>query len=349
MASRYFILILLFLLSNLTILAQQKELNVVSYSQSKCQGVERSCVVQPRIIEQTISGDTLKTIIGVISNCSGISRVFAYSTDGALWLYYTQGTTKKDTAVNGEVTIVQSSSRCECCFEFTFYTSGIERLPTATFVNYKELKFHPNKYQVTPVQFNIYQGDTVNYIDKFGRKQGKWLSTTISDIRHEFDSINFIGYYVDSYVKQCDFKTYFKNGKIEFEKKQTNFSYFTSTEYDEDGTIKVKNIASGDLVNISRIYYYKNGNIQSFSNSDTFRLYYENGQVKKEDFLKSRNDHLKSTYHYDNGKIMAKRYRFYGNKTDIYYKWRCYNKKGRRTSLKRLVKQGYLTKKDIQS
>lgn len=355
----------LFLLvfSSLISFGQNTKLAVVGVHQSKCQQQQAHCRLQPRIVTQILRNDTLTTTIGVIENCAGISEVKAFLNKDSLKLYYTVGTRKYDTLPNGTIRITKSAARCDCCFEFTFRTIGLKDIPHNTTINDSIIKPYPEKYKIFPIKFDLIKNDTFNYTDKYGRKQGKWLIPEDDfDYDQGVDSIYYDGFYHNGYLIRCNFRRYFKNGKIAHVLTHTSDRDFSSTNYYETGTIESEWIQNELGSNTYQLFYpnkqlksseietdsfkealefFENGRLKKIKNNFSEREYYSNGTLKKEVLFGKQPDKIWAKYYYSNGKIMAIEYKkIKKGKKSI--KWKCYDQNGQRIPRDILVQKGYL-------
>jgi hypothetical protein len=67
--------------------------------------------------------------------------------------------------------------KCRCLFDLT-YTVKIpgNNLGNLNFqINGKSINLSNEKYRTYPTEFELFQGDTINRIDKYGMRQGYWL------------------------------------------------------------------------------------------------------------------------------------------------------------------------------
>jgi len=133
---------------------------------------------------------------------------------------------------------------------------------------------------ISAQKFEIYQGDTINYIDQNNNKQGLWIFFNDS----YNGKISQKGFYKDN-KKDDLWTTYFPDGQA-----KTEIYFKENRQY---GSVKV---------------YYANGNIQEQGYwkmnkwVGEYTYYYENGKVKYywffDDDGKRTGD---QTYYYDNG------------------------------------------------
>jgi len=133
-------------------------------------------------------------------------------------------------------------------------------------------------------EFEIYEGDTINYIDKNNMKQGVWFF--FND--NYTNKISQKGFYEDD-KKNGLWETFFIDGKT-----KSQITFKNNRQY---GSIKI---------------YYPNGNIQEdgfwkinkWVNEYTY--YYDNGQIKYHWFFDDAGKRTgQQDYYYDNGQTQV--------------------------------------------
>lgn len=98
---------------------------------------------------------------------------------------------------------------CSCCYEFTYEIKGVTNDKLKITFKGKEIKQSDEKYKISPVQFKVVKGDTLNYIDKNGFMQGIWVIDPDTLIRKRYFE------YADNWrIKSVNL---FPNGQIESE------------------------------------------------------------------------------------------------------------------------------------
>lgn len=343
--------------------SQNINLKVVDIYQSKCEQAQAHCQLQPRIVKQFLIKDTLVTTIGVIENCSGISEVKATINKDTIHFTYVIGKRKYDTLPNGTIRITKSAARCNCCFEFTFRTLSLNYLPKTTTINDSVISPYPDKYKIFPIQFDLIKNDTFNYIDKYGRKQGKWLIPDENfDYEPSIDSIYFSGIYQDGNLFHCEFRRYYINGILAQIHTQTSVREFSITDFYETGTISSQWIEHKSGASIFQEFYlnkqlktsliesdsfreflefFENGSLKKIKNNFSEREYYSNGALKKEVLYGKQPDKIWAKYYYSNGKIMALQYKKHKHDKET-IKWKCFDQNGQRIPRDILVQKGYL-------
>jgi hypothetical protein len=322
--------------------SQNIELPVINVYQSECDRFADITRIQKRIISQRMNNDTLTVLFGTIENCAGIYDVKSYLICDTLKFEYRIGIPSSEIAENGDNYV--SVANCDCCFEFTFEVQGLKYSPKVIKLFDSIMIFYPDKYKIYPVKFDLINNDTVNYIDKYGLKQGKWLKT---DCDVKADSIYFVGYYIDNELKSCFLNAFNKNGKLIYEDNQTDYNVSVSKSYFENGDISEQWIDNDSAGFISYSFYpnkhlkrvkiknknfegetdyYESGILEKITNEisteelnengewkQTFinssrKEFYENGILKIEYFDSERTDNIWKKIYYDNGNLMAIKY-----------------------------------------
>ncbi len=129
--------------------------------------------------------------------------------------------------------------------------------------------------------FEIYKGDTVNMVDKEGKRQGKWIF-----FNDEYkNGISVIGFYKDG-KKDGVWTTFYPNGNIK--------SIITYNNNKQDGIVKI---------------YYEDGTLNEEGYWKVnkwigeYKYYYPNGKLKYHWFFDTNGKRTgKQVYYYENGK-----------------------------------------------
>jgi antitoxin component YwqK of YwqJK toxin-antitoxin module len=99
--------------------------------------------------------------------------------------------------------------------------------------NSRKLELSPHKYFLKPVKFDILEGDTVNYFDMYGFKQGIHL-----DFNGENKIVSRLIYKNDLEIEGFEFRKYYDTGEIESETLLKNKREFKRITYFRNGKIK---------------------------------------------------------------------------------------------------------------
>ena len=120
---------------------------------------------------------------------------------------------------------------CDCCFEFMYLLKNIPHNSIPVKLNNKNIYYHEEKYKTYPIQFEIFHGETINLIDKYGFRQEKWLLYKESDL---LLSERF--YKNDSILFGTDFR-YYDNNIVKSKPEWLNNEHQNYSEYDERGNL----------------------------------------------------------------------------------------------------------------
>jgi antitoxin component YwqK of YwqJK toxin-antitoxin module len=364
-----YIIIVISILGNYLSFAQTKS-NVLYVIQSGCDQSVDVYRVQDRIVNQTFRNDTFDICIGVKANCAGIFDVQSEYANDTIYFSYNEGAIQRDTIKKrGKKEIVEYASMagCDCCFEFQFKAFNLPKQPKYVKINGIEFKYYTDKYKKYPIKFDLLNADTINFIDEYGFKQGKWNKIE-NERNFEIDSstkYEFEATYIGGRIKTANFIKYDSSGRITLREQRTDFDKGRIVKYYENGKIKFESINNGYRIGsisysffengaIERVYtrtdefheeqvYYENGKLKKLSNSIFQQEYYPNEVLKYERIIRRKNTSLWSKCYYDNGKIMS----IYYIKDSKKYigqvkRWRkYYDINGKRVTEEYLIQRGF--------
>ena len=234
---RHNIYILIISLISLNVIGQKS--NLIVFLPSTCDLNEDVLRIRERISEMYLKHDTLVINVGFVANC-GYSE--SPITGGAIFendtLYLTYGFKHNfmDTIVENGDTVVYVSmnyAECDCCFEFMYLLREIPSTDIPIKLNDRTIFFHLEKYLTYPVEFEKLDGDTINYIDKYGFRQGKWLQKDTNGL------VILDRYYRnDTIARGTDYR-YYENGVLKTMLDWINNEHNDYYEYDMEGKILV--------------------------------------------------------------------------------------------------------------
>jgi hypothetical protein len=304
--------------------SQNLELPVIDVKISECDNNADTYRIQDRIVTQHLTNDTFTITLGLVENWMGIRDVKSFINEDSLKFYYETGSVRVDTTSKGEIKEYVVIITGECYFEFTFTIKGLKKIPKIITLNGNVIGKYFDKYKIYPIEYDIVNCDTVNYKDKYGLKQGKWTIPEYEVGRQ--DSVYFVGFYDDNYLKSCTLQ-YFKDKEhLIHELKKTDFNLTIDKSYFENGELKGQGIENDTSSLITYLYYpnkrlaevsvdnrefheeivfYENGSVKKISNFYLYKEFYENGNLKLEWFNENRPDFISKKIYYDNGNIMA--------------------------------------------
>lgn len=205
-------------------------MKLFGFKNSTCDGEIESFRLKTRIISKELSGDLLTVHIAATATCC---------------VDFVPKTTFKKGILDLDFEETGTPCECNCCYEFTYQIKGItDDKIKITFKN-KDIEQSDEKFETYPVSFKMLNGDTINYTDKYGLKQGIWILGADTVLKKRYFE------YVDNRVVRL-VKLY-PNGQIESE------------------LIREKIHFSAD----NKIYF-------EYSEFNKLVEYYESGQKKKE-------------------------------------------------------------------
>lgn len=257
---KYGQLILLFLLiyfSNATLHAQN-EPRLLEFRNLKCgyfQGIDSVPLhavpnLNNRISGINTEGDTTQLRLFVKANCGmeSMTRIKFEIRDSIVHLEWNFDPEITFAGIEHGDSIFlyepweYSSMDCECyfCFEFDFI--NLPGKPIQVYAFGKELELDTMHFDVPEKRWELFMGDTINYYDRYGRKQGRFIdfdeAGRIKSLRVFADDTLQSGFYG---------QTYFPDGRVKshYEIVYTKYGYRDYTDvrvecvlFDERGCVK---------------------------------------------------------------------------------------------------------------
>lgn len=345
-----------------SIQAQQIE----HFSYSQCGGIKDSLSVSSapegaeriydRIISQKYANNILKLRFGKLSNCAGISNSNSFFSGDTLRITFDEFVPIKiDTLEDGSVVTTSEWLACDCYFESDYVISDLPKEPLTILVNGTEIKHHP-KYKTYPVTFELLDGDTINYTDKYGLQQGKWIvdlpnngyirgfqkdgQYIIRDYKSFYDNNQLKGEYVLDSLGRGFGRQFYPNGNLRSMHTKTGIDKEVLIYYYENGNVKRHHIDT-DMNSDVTLQFYENGNLEKASMFQAWNEYYANGQLKIKRLYSNNPKNIWAIYYYDTGETMAIYYIEEENFSVKRRWWECFDKSGKSVSKEYLVKQGY--------
>ena len=346
----------------------QTKLDVINVMQSGCNKDADIFRVQNQIISQSHRNDTFEIRVGMVTNCAGITNLQAEYVNDTIYFHFEQGQIEYDTITKRGKTEIRQLRRmlsCDCCFEFRFIAFKVPQQPKVVNINGSKFDFYSDRYRIYPIKFDIFQSDTINFIDKYGLKQGRW-----NKIENDFeiDSLEnyiFEAFYVENRIKTENLKIYFPSGKLKMLKLKTDFDRYRKTNYYENGQIESEIINNEyELGLVSYSFYedgsvheirneredfttnqifYKNGKLEKITNKLIWQQFYPNGNIKYERLYSRGKDNVWAKYFYESGEIMSIYYlKTSKNNQSKIKRWqKFYDKKGNRVGKSDLIQKGF--------
>ena len=222
------------LLGLLTLFSCENKPEMIHFEMSPCQDGYDLFRFQERIVSIDREDDQAIIEIAVKDNCC-IGELGSVAVKGdTIILHYGIPKGSEDIKV-GEIFTVEVCS-CNCCFHFNYTISGLEDKDYSYIVRGLEgsrpIKYYEHAYKIVEPRYDIIDGDTVNYHDKFGFKQGWFVSKTENGLlRRKLlyeDDIPVFGLYNQKF---------FDNGKLYWEIHVLKEGYYEMKEYDREGVL----------------------------------------------------------------------------------------------------------------
>ncbi|WP_289056065.1 hypothetical protein [Carboxylicivirga marina] len=216
-----------------------QESNLIGFYPSFCDENEDVLRIRDRVSNVFFRNDTLFVSVGFVANCGFESEHLnpgAQLLNDTLYLSFDLEPQITDSIIEGEKIIYFTSLNyvdCDCCFEFMYLLKNIPHDSIPIKLNNKNICYHKEKYKTYPIQFEIHKGDTINFIDKYGFRQGKWLLYKDSELL-----LSERIYKNDSILLGTDFR-YYENNTIKAKLEWLNNEYQNYSEYDESGKLTI--------------------------------------------------------------------------------------------------------------
>ncbi|MBI3218788.1 MAG: hypothetical protein HYZ44_04695 [Bacteroidetes bacterium] len=234
------LLVIVFSLVTTIMWSQEATVHVFGFTNSTCEQIDESYQLRTRIISKSFSNGILTVQIGDMATCCATFLPRATLNNGVLNLDFEETGTLCE---------------CGCCYEFLYQIKGADDQVKITFRN-KEIELSEEKFKTFPVSYKMFKGDTINYTDKYGLRQGVWASPKDSLMIKEY-------FEYEDYIVKRRVRLY-PNGKIKDEISRERF-----------------------------VVYFDDKPANEFWDYNKLIVYYESGQKKKECYNGKR-DHYNS-------------------------------------------------------
>lgn len=340
----------LILLSN-NIFAQKIE----SFTFSEC---DDSCDME-RVVNRIAYSDYRDNILtiefGTISNCAGMFNPTAKFSKDTLWITYEDFITRIEYDEEGNKVHIEEVIMCDCYFISEYEISGLPNRAEVVLLNGEVMNYYPDMYKLYPVTFEILEGDTINYTDKYGFEQGKWVI--------DFPNGGYsIGYQEDGVYVWLERKTYFSNGDLRsdyskdslgrgfgktYDENQNVYSHLTETGafrsshtwYYPSGNVKRQYIVTDNST--CEIEFYEDGQLMKISAPGIWNEYYQSGQIKEHRLYNKSPQNIWAIYYYENGEYLAVHYIKETNLTTSDSWWEYFDPEGSSTTKEYIKENGY--------
>jgi hypothetical protein len=203
-----------------------------------------SSKVRPHLHHSVITKDSTKISVRLYENCGLNSKQGAIiHRNDTLILMWTENnipiTQEEVVYENGTWFHPDSSSgrshvSCDCYVELTYVFSGVKKLKHLKVYN-TEVFPKDSMYRLFNPTFEIYNGDTINYVDNLGIKRGKWI---LFDSLNRITSIAFI--VNEYYTSEFESFEYHENGEIAVYilVRDKKLGFQMEEKYDDSGVLR---------------------------------------------------------------------------------------------------------------
>lgn len=141
---------------------------VLSHNLSECDKHSYPDFMKQRIVSKSVVNDTLDLTIGFSANCCIHFRPTISRKEDTLILI------NKPKEPDSLGFIEEIICKCDCCFELNLLVYPIRDTNFIFYYETNQLVTSSEKYRTITPRFTVYEGDTINRIDKYGHRQGVW-------------------------------------------------------------------------------------------------------------------------------------------------------------------------------
>jgi hypothetical protein len=210
--------------------------SLFGFASSECDHEADVHRVRQRIISKTLNDKILTIRIAATAACCVSFRPVAMVRDDGIYL---------------DVEQFGTECECDCCYEFTYQVAGVDTENIPVIFRGKQIEVTSEKYVTFPVRFRLVNGDTINYVDKYGFKQGRWSLPGDSLLARGYleftDDVSLIEvkYYPDG--KTLSVMTRERIVRDTFGTRYITYTNWNRyTEYYESGAVKRECVAKDD-------------------------------------------------------------------------------------------------------
>ncbi len=258
-----------------------QDVQLLNFIPSACDHSEDASRILTRIISQNFHGDTLEIEVATTAICCvGFEPAISFQADTLNLILMETG----------------DFCDCFCCYQFIFFISGLNRKQfgvklwkNSVLYDSKEvfskrtIELSDEKYRTYPISFELLNGDTINYTDKYDFKQGKW----IQNITTKEAIINREGFYINNQCWEGTDTTRYLDGNFKSILKIKNGYIISNVSYYENGNKESERRLYENGENAEFVSYFENGSKQIqyiYDQSGRLKveiMWYENGNIRK--------------------------------------------------------------------
>lgn len=146
---------------------------------------------------------------------------------------------------------------CNCCFSINYEITGLETENFEVYFNNEKIELSDDHYRTIEPRSELYKGETINKLNKYGFEEGIWLSF------YENGNLKSVKKYPESslYFKPRPYshESFYESGALKFKHKNDTLAFWF-----EDGEIKseITTFSKGDTVFEKSIKKHDNRKIQ---------------------------------------------------------------------------------------
>jgi hypothetical protein len=133
------------------------QVQLLNFTPSQCDQGENPERIKTRIVSQHFEGDIFKVEVGTIATCC-VSFIPAVEF--------------KNSVLHLRFRETGNACTCDCCYQFVYHIAGLKGKKFTIKLQDQKIEYSQEKYLTYPVKFNKVGKDTINYVDKYGFKQG---------------------------------------------------------------------------------------------------------------------------------------------------------------------------------
>ncbi|UKN00218.1 hypothetical protein K6119_10785 [Paracrocinitomix mangrovi] len=215
---------------------------------SECNSELDPFLLIDRIISKTFKGDSLFLTLGLKENCCIDFNPDINFKNNVLEI-------ELDTTTGEKIFCA-----CNCCFELTLVLTGITDTSFQVKIEDNIIPFSEHPYETYPIQFQIYNGDTINMYNIYGLKQGIWVKfdDSTGQVKNKF-------YYegIDTGQRPKWREKYNNQGSLESRTLRDTTWKFDENENITSKIVRYKQHEPYYKIWLEETTYYKNGNIKS--------------------------------------------------------------------------------------
>lgn len=283
----------------------KSEIKLVNSNALNCDNTYDPYRIKNRITHIEKSEDLTKITVNFSDNCcSSFEPTISYKNNKLFLIPYTK--------------ISDIYCSCDCCFSIEYEIVGLKEKNFEIFFKDKKVEYSENYYDTISPSFELYKGEKINQIDKYGFNFGKWMTFyEDSSIKSIYEYPETVLYFVaypkwtkhfhqngslKRYTRNDTIQQWFDDGTLQYENYEytigdTLFEYTFSLN--ENRHLEEKSLyqkypvihkskynncyeAKGSKFHFKyKETFYENGQRKHFIGSDSSTKWYPNGQIEE--------------------------------------------------------------------